>query len=149
MILVVGLAIIAGGPAMAQNKNTDTAEYDTSRTLEYLGNDCMGVQDCVTIKGPRTRVNVGQSVSIVTQCPSTHPHIIGWDTSQSEHIAAHLGRPPALSALTVLATNNAEVPGFIRVFLGCSAQIRQTTAFRQYRGGNPSNLNSSTVKGLR
>ena len=60
MILVVGLAIIAGGPAMAQNKNTDTAEYDTSRTLEYLGNDCMGVQDCVTIKGPRTRVNVGQ-----------------------------------------------------------------------------------------
>ena len=148
-ILFVGLATIVSGPAMAQNKDKDTAEFDTSRTLEYLGNECTGVQNCVTIKSPRTRVNVRQGVSIVTQCPSTHPHIIGWDTRQSEHIAAHLGRPPAQSALTVLATNNAEAPGFIRVFLGCADQIRATTAFRQYRGGNPSNLNSSTVKGLR
>ena len=148
MILFVGLATIAGGPAMAQNK--DTAEYDTGRTLEYLGNECLGVQDCLTIKSPnRTRVSAGQSVSIVTQCPSTHPHIIGWDTRQSEHVAAHLGRPAVQSALTLLVTNNTDTPGFIRVFLGCAEQIRGTTAFRQYRGGNPSNLNSSTVKGLR
>jgi hypothetical protein len=147
MIPCVGLAIIASGPAMAQNK--DTAEYDTSRILEHLGNECLGVQDCLTIKSPRTRVNVGQSVSIVTQCPSTHPHIIGWDTRQSEHVAAHLGPTAGQSALTLLVTNNTDAPGFIRVFLGCSEQIRRTTAFRQYRGGNPSNLNSSTVKGLR
>ena len=149
MIVFVGLATIVGVPAMAQNKDNDTAEFDTSRTLEYLRNECTSVQDCLTIKSPRARVNVGQSVSIVTQCPSTHPNIIGWDTTQSEHVAAHLGRPTAQSALTVLATNNANTPGFIRVFLGCPEQLRQTTTFRQYRGGNPSELNSSTVKGLR
>jgi hypothetical protein len=70
-------------------------------------------------------------------------------TGEVQHVAAHLGRPTAQSALTVLATNNANAPGFIRVFLGCAEQVRQTTTFRQYRGGNPSELNSSTVKGLR
>src|SRR5262245_56874512 len=65
-ILFVALATIVGGPAMAQNQ--DTAEFDTTRTLEYLGNECTGVQNCLTIKSPRTRVTVGQSVSIVTQC---------------------------------------------------------------------------------
>jgi hypothetical protein len=157
IIPFIGLAIIAGAPAMAQSI------YDTSRVLEHLGNECMGVQNCRTIESRRTRVTVGHSVSIVTQCPSTHPNVIGWDTEQSEHLGAYLAPTGGQSALgqsvraehkvgerlTLLVTNNADAPAFIRVFLGCADQAPRTTAVRQYRSGNPSNLDSFTLRGLR
>jgi hypothetical protein len=139
---------------MAQSKNT--VLYNTSRMLEHLGNECMGAQNCRTIESRRTRVTVGSSVSIVTQCPSTHPNVIGWDTEQSEHLSAYLAPTGVQSAfgeplrrLTLLVTNNADAPGFIKVFLGCTEQAPRTTAFRQYRGGNPSNLDSITVRRLK
>ena len=152
MVPFIGLAGIASGPALAQP--TTTPLYNTSRMLQHLGNECLGVQNCRTVQSPKTRVAVGQSASIVTQCPSAQPNVVGWDTEQNEHLGATLaptgstsGQP--VSALTVLVTNNADAPGFITVFLGCSAKVPQTTAGRQYRGGNPSNLDPATLLRLR
>jgi hypothetical protein len=159
IIPFIGLAVIAGGPAMAQTK--DRVLYDTTRMLKHLGNECMGVPNCRTIESRWRRVSAGHSVSIVTQCPRTHPHLIGWDTEQSEHLGAHVAPTGVQSAfgqpvqaehkggarLTLLVTNNADAPGFIRVLLGCAEQETRTTAFRQYRGGNPSNLDSSAARG--
>lgn len=161
MIPFIGLAIIASATAMAQSK--DAVLYDTSRMLKHLGNECIGVPNCRTIESRRSRVSAGRSVPIVTQCPSTHPNLIGWDTEQSEHLGAHLAPTGVQSAfgqpvqaehkggarLTLLVTNNADAPGVIKVFLGCAEQATRTTAFRQYRGGNPSNLDSSTLRGQR
>jgi hypothetical protein len=152
MIPLIGVATIAAGPAMAQP--TTTPLYNTSRVLKHLGNECVGVPSCRTVQSPQTQVPVGQGVSIVTQCPSAQPNVVGWDTEQSEHLGATLaptgstsGQP--VSGVTVLVTNNADAPGFITVFLGCSAKVSQTTAARQYRGGNPSNLDPATLLKLR
>jgi hypothetical protein len=152
MVPLIGVATIAGGPAMAQPTPTDI--YNTDRVLKHLGNECLGVQKCRTVQSRQTQVDVGQSVSIVTQCPSTQPNVVGWDTEQSEHLGATLapfqtapGQP--VGSVTVLVKNNAGAPGTITVFLGCSAQVPQTTAGRQYRGGNPSNLDPATRAKLR
>jgi hypothetical protein len=152
MVPFIGLATIASGPAMAQP--IDGGIYNTHRMLKHLGNECMGVQNCRTIQSPQTQIAVGQSVSIVTQCPSAQPNVIGWDTEQSEHLGASLARVQSTSgqpvgAVTVIVTNNAGAPGSITVFLGCTDQIPQTTAARQYRGGNPSNLDPITRLKLR
>jgi hypothetical protein len=147
---VVGLMIVAGGPASAESPEL----WNTTRVLEHRGNECSGEQNCLTIKSPPTKVDAGQGTAISVSCPPSHPHFAGWDTEQHEHLTATLapptvrtafGEPPKGKAkqdrpvLTVLVTNAADAPGIIRVFVGCTEQVPRTTAVRRHRGAVPSN----------
>jgi hypothetical protein len=131
--------------------------WDTTRILEHLGNECVGVQNCLTVESPQATVDAGKSTSIAVRCPPSHPHFTGWDTEQSEHLAASLAPATGGRAVsrptqgqrnpdavpTVLVTNHADAPGVITVFLGCAEQAPRTTAVRRHRGAVPSNHGSS------
>jgi hypothetical protein len=153
IVPVVGCVVAVAGPAMAQSPGL----YNTSRTLAHLGNECLGVPSCRTVESQRTTVDVGKHTSITVRCPRSHPHLTGWDTEQSEHLAAHLppltvrganGNPARavpsgeISVLTLLVTNHADVSGAIKVFIGCTEEVPRVTAFRQHRGAVPSNHGS-------
>ncbi|TDH62466.1 hypothetical protein E2C06_11385 [Dankookia rubra] len=148
-ILVLGLALAAAAPALAQKDGL----YDEGRVLEHMRNECRGTPDCMTVESRDRRVAVGQSAIVRAHCPSSHPHVVGWDTEQSEHLAVtalppkpQAGAAPdpedagslVASRVLVGATNNGDKVGRVTLFVGCSAGVPKVTATLRHRSGVPS-----------
>jgi hypothetical protein len=76
----------------------------------------------------------------VVTCPPTTPFVHGWDAEQHEHLIAHLIQRTA-TGVTLGVYNDADAPGTISVYLGCSVheEAAQSTAFLQLRAAVPSN----------
>ena len=129
------LALVVAGPALAH------PAYDTSRVLKRVNGDCASVPDCVTAESPLATVPVDGRLVFAVNCPAGTPYAWHWDTEQHEHVKVVLsGRTP--TALTFVASNLADAPGRVQVFIGCSAQpfTFVGTGFMQSRTGVPSKL---------
>ena len=93
--------------------------YETSRILEYQGNECARVPGCVTVQAPPAVVGPDQVKALAVQCPDTHPVAWHWDTEQHEHMLVRLaGR--TRQGLTFSIRNVADAAGTTRIFVGCS-----------------------------
>jgi hypothetical protein len=152
LVLLGGLGSIGFVPGAATAQTAGL--YDTSRVLEHLGSECGGQPSCITIESKQRRVAPGQRDVFRVRCPGNHPHVVGWDTEQHEHIATMvvLDDLPSTSGgtftriptperlLKVVAENKGDAVGFVTIFLGCSAEQSRTTSFGHMRSGVPSSL---------
>ncbi|WP_191058863.1 hypothetical protein [Geminicoccus harenae] len=156
----VGLAVLAGIaaafilgtlPGTADAKNL----YRTNRMLEYGGHECIGQKPgaCVTVRSSWMTVEVGGSRRLELSCTPSFPYLVGWDSKQHEHmrLVAVSGRPdladdaaaaaavgPSSPArLGVVALNNWNVRGWVKLFIGCSKTKWQDTPFMTSREGVP------------
>jgi hypothetical protein len=112
--------------------------YDTSRILEYSGNECVRVPSCVNVQSPTTILGPDQIKVLAVQCPDHHPVVWHWDTEQHEHIHVRLvGRTP--QGMTFSIRNLANAPGQTRIFVGCSTQpfSSKSSGVQQSRTGIP------------
>jgi hypothetical protein len=107
--------------------------HDTTRIVGYTQNECIGQKprDCITVSSQGTTIDVEATAKIVVSCPAQYPYVVGWDARHHEHISiAALPHRPSSSTdagrlpqrLEFAARNNAEAPGFVRVFAGCSTK---------------------------
>lgn len=147
LLPAAGLLLAAAGPAVDQGVGL----FDTSRILERLGSECGSQSNCITVESKQRRVAPGQREAFRVRCPRDHPHIVGWDTEQHEHITTVVLRDDLPSTsnsvftrtpiperlLKVVVENNAGAIGFVTLFLGCSAEPSRATSFGQMRGGVP------------
>ena len=148
---IVGVALALGAPASAHPL------YNTNRVLEHTDNECLNLRHnkCRTIWSPRVSVKVGDAKRIELACVPGRPFLLGWDARHHEHIGLTLVSPPpadlraaaAASAatttaepesITVLATNQADARGFVRLFIGCTAEPVVGAPFARSRQGLPS-----------
>jgi hypothetical protein len=139
MLALVGTAMAAdprdGRRGIRQNSQ---GLYETTRVLEYSGNECVRVPNCISIESPRTVVGPDQIRVLAVQCPAGHPVPWHWDTEQHEHILVRLtGRTP--HGLTFSIRNLANASGQTRIFVGCSSQPFSVAAsgLQQSRTGIP------------
>ena len=93
-------------------------------------------------------LKAGASTRIELACLPGRPFLLGWDAANHEHIGLTLvSDPPDRSAgaktavkpesVTVLATNQADARGVIRLFIGCTAQPVVGAPFALSRNGLP------------
>jgi hypothetical protein len=122
--------------------------------LEHTGNECLKRQHtCSSIKSPRVSLKAGASTRIELACVPERPFLLGWDAAHHEHIGLTLvsDLPVDLRAgatasaaevkpksVTVLATNQADARGFVRLFIGCTAEPVVGAPFALSRHGLPS-----------
>ena len=153
------LAAAVVGAALALGPGTASAHrlFDTDRVLEHTDNECLNLRHnkCRTIWSPRVSVKVGDAKRIELACVPGRPFLLGWDARHHEHIGLTLVSPPpadlraaaAASAatttaepesITVLATNQADARGFVRLFIGCTAEPVVGAPFARSRQGLPS-----------
>ena len=135
------------------------AELDTNRVLEHTDNECLnlGPRRCSSIPSPRVPLKAGAATRIELACVPGRPFLLGWDARHHEHIGLTLVSPPpadlraaaAASAatttaepesITVLATNQADARGFVRLFIGCTAKPVVGAPFALSRHGLPSKV---------
>jgi hypothetical protein len=129
------LALTAAGPALAH------PAYDTRRELERANGECNGVPACVEVGSQPATVPVAGRLVFAVSCPAGTPNAWHWDTVQHEHVRVVLsGR--TRTTLTFVASNLADAPGRVHVFVGCSAQpfTHVGTGFMRSRTGVPSKL---------
>lgn len=130
---------------------SDDSVYDTTRMLPYNGNECANVPNCVTVKGPRVKLDADTSETFAVTCPEGHPYGWHWDTRQHEHILVQLVAR-TVTGLTFRLLNRAEsAAGKGRVFVGCSSEpFSVTDASTQLsRSGVPSKCGFSARRGCR
>jgi hypothetical protein len=115
--LPLALASVLACPAFAAE-----SAYDTSRMLQYDGNECLGVPKCVSVKSPWIPIADNSSKVFTIGCPTASPYAWHWDTEQHEHVVVRLtGR--ASSGITLRASNQQTgAAGAIRGYLGCSTK---------------------------
>ena len=155
------LAVAVAAAALALGPGTASAHplYNTNRVLEHTDNECLNLRHnkCRTIWSPRVSVKVGDAKRIELACVPGRPFLLGWDARHHEHIGLTLVSPPpadlraaaAASAatttaepesITVLATNQADARGFVRLFIGCTAEPVVGAPFALGRHGLPSKV---------
>ena len=153
------LAVAVAAAALALGPGTASAHplYNTNRVLEHTDNECLNLRHnkCRTIWSPRVSVKVGDAKRIELACVPGRPFLLGWDARHHEHIGLTLVSPPpadlraaaAASAatttaepesITVLATNQADARGFVRLFIGCTAEPVVGAPFALSRHALPS-----------
>jgi hypothetical protein len=128
-------ALAAAGPALAH------PAYDTRHMLDRANGDCAGVPGCVEVGSQSATVPIAGRLIFAVSCPAGTPNAWHWDTVQHEHVLVVLsGRSP--TTLTFVASNLADAPGRVQVFVGCSAQpfTFVGTGFMQSRTGVPTKL---------
>ncbi|WP_159718904.1 hypothetical protein [Geminicoccus flavidas] len=128
--------------------------YRTNRILEYGGHECIGQKPgtCVTVRSRWMTVEVGGSRLLELSCTPSFPYLVGWDSKQHEHmrLVAVSGRPDVADAsaaaainaahpakLGVVALNNWNVRGWVKLFIGCSTTKWHDTPFMTSREGIP------------
>ena len=135
------LAVTVVGAALALGPGTASAHrlFDTNRVLEHTENECLDLRqhECRTIQSPRVSLKAGDATTIELACVPGHPFLVGWDATHHEHISLTLVSDPpvdlragataaaaavAPESITVLATNQADARGFVRLFIGCTAE---------------------------
>lgn len=125
--LGVTVAVLAlAWPATAADRRDDRRGirqseglHDTTRILDYQGNECAGVPGCVTVQSPVTVLGPDQVKVLAVQCPAAQPLVWHWDTEQHEHMYVRLvGR--TRQGVTFSIRNLADAPGQARIFVGCS-----------------------------
>jgi len=129
------IALTAASPALAH------PAYDTRRVLDRANGDCTVVPGCMEVGTQSATVPVGGRLVFAVSCPASTPNAWHWDTVQHEHVLVVLsGR--TRRTLTFIASNLADAPGRVQVFVGCSAQpfTFAGTGFMQSRTGVPSKL---------
>jgi hypothetical protein len=120
-LAAIALASVAtaADPRPRRGFQADQGLYETSRLLEYQGNECARVPGCVTVQAPPALVRADQVKVVAVQCPDTHPVAWHWDTEQHEHMLVRLvGR--TRQGLSFSIRNVADAAGTARIFVGCS-----------------------------
>jgi hypothetical protein len=114
--------------------------HDTTQILKRTHNECGAAADCTTLLAAHDSIDAGQSRRLVATCPPATPFVHGWDTEQHEHLIARLIQRTT-NGVTLAVRNDADAPGSITVYLGCSVDeaAAQSTAFLQLRAAVPSN----------
>jgi len=149
--VVLALAMASAAPASAQSI------YDVTRIIGHTKNECIGQRagNCITVSSPRKWVVVDSSAIIRVSCPSTYPHVVGWDARHHEHISltALPAKPPAPACtpqdddcladtapqrLSVAAKNNANARGTVQILVGCSKRPYAGTPIMTSRHAVPS-----------
>lgn len=148
------LAVAVVGAALALGPGTASAHrlFDTDRVLEHTDNECLNLPQhkCRSIPSSRVWLKAGASTRIELACPPKRPFLLGWDAAHHEHIGLTLASdPPDRSAgakaavepesITVLAINQADARGFVRLFIGCTAEPVVGAPFALSRHGLPTN----------
>ncbi len=125
--------------------------YETGRVLQHHDNECVGQKrgNCITVASPRSQVPKGRAIAITVACTRAFPRLVGWDSRHHEHIRlALLSNPPAerkgaataaRDELKVVATNNANAPGNVTLYAGCSRKPWARTPFMSSSEGVPGN----------
>ena len=155
------LAVAVAAAALALGPGTASAHplYNTNRVLEHTDNECLNLRHnkCRTIWSPRVSVKVGDAKRIELACVPGRPFLLGWDARHHEQIGLTLVSPPpadlraaaaasaatttaAPESITVLATNQADARGFVRLFIGCTAEPVVGAPFALGRHGLPSKV---------
>jgi hypothetical protein len=146
------LAMVSAAPVSAQ-----PVIYDVTRIIGHTKNECIGQRagNCITVSSPRKWVVVDSSAIIRVSCPSTYPHVVGWDARHHEHISltALPAKPPASTCspgdddcladtapqrLSVAARNNANARGTVQILVGCSKRPYAGTPIMTSRQAVPS-----------
>lgn len=146
--LAVAVAALALALAPAAHATAGKL-YDTSRVLAHTGNECAAQKatDCITVASPRLAVAKGGTRLITLSCTARFPHLVGWDTTQHEHLRLVLtaGDPAAGATagttkpdrLGVVALNSGDARGYAKLFAGCSRKPWAGTPFMSTREGLP------------
>lgn len=125
--------------------------YDPGRVLQHHDNECVGQKpgNCISVASPRSPVPKGRAIAITVACTRAFPYLVGWDSRQHEHIRLTLlSTPPAervgsatvaRDELKVVATSNANAPGNVTLYAGCSRKPWAGTPFMSSREGVPGN----------
>lgn len=149
MRVAVALATTVLSSLSASSATATGSLYSTSRILEHHDNECLGQKpgDCITVASPRSQVPKGGALAISVACTRAFPHLVGWDSRQHEHIRLALLSPPpvkraaataaARDELKVVATSNANAPGSVTLYAGCSRKPWAGTPFMSSREGVP------------
>lgn len=119
---VAGMALaLFAWPALATGLEDlfSGLEYDTENVIEYLANEFVGVRDCITVETEDYVIPAGEGFRIAEWCPSDHPHVVGWDTRQHEHLHARLLGITG-DSITVTVNSLADAPGRFALFVGCA-----------------------------
>ena len=150
------LAVAVVGAALALGPGTASAHrlFDTDRVLEHTDNECLDLRQhkCSSIRSPRVSLKAGASTRIELACLPERPFLLGWDAAHHEHIGLTLVSDPPVDlraarlhrcggqpeSVTVLATNQADARGFVRLFIGCTAEPVVGAPFALSRHGLPS-----------
>ena len=97
-------------------------------------------------------LKAGASTRIELACLPGRPFLLGWDAAHHEHIGLTLVSDPPVDlragatasaaavepeSVTVLAINQADTRGFVRLFIGCTAQPVVGAPFALSRNGLP------------
>ena len=125
------LLALSLGPAQAHPL------YDTTRVLPQQGNACLKPANCKVIEGEKKVIRPAAAAVVTMRCPAATPYFQGWDVRRHEHITVQLLDHDRRS-LKVIATNDADSNGVLKVFIGCSAKDSEPTALMQSAGGLPS-----------
>lgn len=145
------IAILLPSVLTASLATATDSVYDPGRVLQHHDNECLGQKpgNCITVASPRSQVPKGSAVAITVACTRTFPHLVGWDSRQHEHIRlALLSTPPAervgaaaaaRDELKVVATSNANAPGYVTLYAGCSRKPWAGTPFMSSSEGVPGN----------
>ena len=121
---------LAAGPARA------TALYDTTRVLARQGNACVGATGCKVIASEPRQMKAGRGAKITARCPDARPYLVNWDASYHEHIGLRQLKRRQVG-LTVVATNHADAPGRVTLFIGCAKRRPTATLEIQSLGALP------------
>ncbi len=121
---------LAAGPARA------TPLYNTTRVLKQQGNACVGATGCKVIASEPRRIKAGRGDQISARCPDTRPYLVNWDASYHEHIGLRQVKRRQ-SSVSVAATNHADAPGQVTLFIGCAKRRPTATLEIQSLGALP------------
>lgn len=95
--------------------------FDTDRVLERSNNECVGVPSCSSLQTPALEIQPDQVEIYAVNCPETFPNVWNWDAEQNEHIVVKLVARTD-NGLTLSASNQADAPGSVTTYLGCSTE---------------------------
>ena len=137
---VLLLPLTHGAPASAESP------YNTGRVLAEQNSACLNAPGCTSLGVERRTVPVGGSVHLALQCPADRPYLVGWDARRHEHIAVDvIPSRLATTGLELVAYNQADAPGSVLVFLGCSdTPLRRTSVME---GAHAVPTNPAAVEG--
>ena len=141
IVSFVGLLRVAAPAAILAAVSIGSAQadplYDTTRVLPQQGNACLKPANCKVIEGDRTVIRQGAAAVVTMRCPAATPYFQGWDVRRHEQITVQMLDHDRKS-LKVIATNDADSNGVLKVFLGCSTKDIKPTSLMQSAGGLPS-----------
>jgi len=120
LAVVLAVSVVTNPPARAdENTTSGDSIYNTSRMLPHIGNECADVPFCESVKLPPRMVEVGQEDIFVVNCPDESPYAWHWDARHHEHLNIAMTARTDYG-LTFLAVNRADVPGKLKMYVGCS-----------------------------